>query len=256
MNTLRPRFNVIEVALFAVALVVLSYTAGRSLTEQRLQPFLSSEAAELHELADRYGPARNSRYGEEWIIRDFFADKRGGVFVDVGANDYRRDSNTYYLETELGWSGLAIEPQGKFAADYASHRPRTTFLNLFVGDRPDGEATLYVPANDLVASADRAFAEAEGGAGKAVSVKTSRLDDILDGHRLSAVDFLSIDVELHEPQVLAGFSIDRFRPALVCIEAHPEVRQQILDYFQQHRYRLVGKYLRIDTENLWFSPES
>jgi hypothetical protein len=48
--------------------------------------------------------------------------------------------------------------------------------------------------------------------------------------------------------------VERFRPALVCIEAHPEVRQQILDYFAAHRYVVVGKYLRIDEANIYFTP--
>ena len=64
----------------------------------------------------------------------------------------------------------------------------------------------------------------------------------------------SIDVELHEPQVLAGFDIERFRPSLVCIEAHPEVRQAILDYFAHHHYVVEAKYLRADTQNLYFKP--
>ena len=80
------------------------------------------------------------------------------------------------------------------------------------------------------------------------------LDDILDRSGINRIDFLSVDVELHEPQVLRGLSIERFRPRLVCIEAHLEVRQQILDYFAGHGYVLVGKYLRADSENMWFMP--
>jgi hypothetical protein len=53
---------------------------------------------------------------------------------------------------------------------------------------------------------------------------------------------------------LAGFAIDRFRPTLVCIEAHPQVRQQILDYFARHGYVAVGRYLRVDHDNLYFIP--
>ena len=64
------------------------------------------------------GPARYSEHAEEWIIRDFFRDQRDGFFVDIGANDYRRFSNTFYLEEKLGWSGIAIEPQRRFEADY------------------------------------------------------------------------------------------------------------------------------------------
>jgi FkbM family methyltransferase len=255
MRIPRPRLNVVELTMIAVLVAVLAYNLGVHRTETRLQPFLSRGVAELLELAERYGPSRNSRYGEEWIVRDFFNDKRGGVFVDVGANHYRRDSNTYYLETQLGWSGVAIEPQAEFAGDYAAHRPRTKFVPLFVSDVSRSQIAFYVGANNLVASFDRDVAESEGGGrAQAVSANTATLDDIFKKEDIRAIDFLSIDIELHEPQALKGFSIDRFRPGLVAIEAHPPVRQQILDYFTSHRYVVVGKYLRADNDNLWFAP--
>src|SRR5512139_1581118 len=72
----------------------------------------------------RYGPEKNSEFNEEWIIRDFFAGRRNGVFLDVGASHYRSGSNTYYLETALGWSGIAIDPLVQFEADYLKYRPR------------------------------------------------------------------------------------------------------------------------------------
>jgi FkbM family methyltransferase len=255
MKIPRPKVNVIELTMIGVLVAVLAYTAGVHRAERRLAPFLSRGVAELLQLAERYGPSRNSRYGEEWIVRDFFNDKRGGVFVDVGANHYRRDSNTYYLETQLGWSGVAIEPQVEFATDYAVHRPRTKFVPLFVSDVSSSQTVFYVGANNLVASFDRDVAESEGG-GRAhpVAATTATLDDILEHEDLRAVDFLSIDIELHEPQALKGFSIDRFRPRLVAIESHLPVRQQILDYFADHRYVVIGKYLRADNDNLWFAP--
>ena len=63
-----------------------------------------------------------------------------------------------------------------------------------------------------------------------------------------------MDIELHEPQALKGFDIERFRPALVCIEGLLPVRQQILDYFAGHGYVLLGRYLRADLQNLYFAP--
>ena len=80
------------------------------------------------------------------------------------------------------------------------------------------------------------------------------LNDLHDHERVTSIDLLSIDVELHEPQVLRGFDIARFKPGLVCIEAHPEVRQAILDYFASNRYVVVGKYIRADQQNLYFQP--
>jgi FkbM family methyltransferase len=254
MKILRPKLNLLELAMLAALVALLGYVGGRYRTELRLRPYLSTGAEELQGLEQRYGPSHNSRYGEEWMVRDFFRDERGGVFVDVGANHYKRDSNTYYLETQLGWSGVAIEPQIKFAADYAAQRPRTTFVPLFVSDTSNSKATLYVPANDLLASADRKAAEQEGGDIVPVVTNTTTLDDVLDRSGITRVDFMSIDIELHEPQALKGFAIDRFRPRLVCIEAHPPVRQEILDYFSAHGYVVVGRYLRADSENLWFAP--
>jgi hypothetical protein len=106
----------------------------------------------------------------------------------------------------------------------------------------------------LWASGQKEFTEQVGPEIQETVVRTITLSDLLDATGLTHIDFLSIDVELSEPKVLAGFDIDRFRPALVCIEAHPQVRQQILDYFARHRYVVVGRYLRIDTDNLYFQP--
>jgi len=253
MEIPRLKLNALELLLLAIPIAFLSYVLGGHRTELRLHPFLSAGSADVQALAERYGPTRHSEYSEEWIIRDFFQDRRDGTFVDVGANHYRDKSNTYYLETELGWSGLAIEPQVKFAADYGKHRSRTKFVPLFVSDVSNREATLFVPANDLMASSDRAFAS-EGGDITPVQIQTTTLDDVLERSGLAHIDFLTLDIELAEPAALAGFSIERFHPQLACVEAHAEVRQQILDYFARHGYVMVGKYWLADTENLWFAP--
>lgn len=206
-------------------------------------------------LAAAYGPERYSQFAEEWIIRDFFQDKRGGVFVDVGANHYRDSSTTYYLEKNLGWSGVAIEPLARFEAEYKTYRPRTTFLPFFVADVSDAVAKLYVlDEHTVVSSSDKAFTERTGANPRAIDVPTITLNDLLPKHGIEKIDLLSMDIELSEPKALAGFDIGRFRPALVCIEAHSEVRQQILDYFARHGYVIVGKYLPADEHNLYFMP--
>jgi FkbM family methyltransferase len=251
----RPRLDLVEVLIVLAGVCVLAYFAGKHRAETSLQPFLSNGTSELAAFRDKYGPDRNSEHGEEWIVRDFFQDARGGVFVDVGANDHQRDSNTYYLESALGWSGIAIEPQTKFARDYARYRPRTRFVPLFASNVANRQVTLYVPESDRRASASEAVADTHNeGAVKTIETQSTTLDDILDRSGITHFDFLSVDVEEHEPEVLGGLTIGRFRPRLVCIEAHPAVRQAILDYFSRHQYVIVGKYLRADPENLWFTP--
>lgn len=236
-----------------VAFLVLSaFHYGKATAFARPAFAARSFAADLDA---RYGPGRHSEDLEEWLIRDFFQDERGGVFVDVGANHHQERSNTYYLETALGWSGVAIEPQTQFAAGYQEYRPKTVFVPLFVSDTSNATAILHVPKhNHLVASVSREFAEQWDRDITPTETTTTTLDDALDRLGVTRVDFLSMDIELNEPKALAGFSIDRFRPRLVCIEAHAGVRQSILNYFHQHGYVLIGHYLPVDTDNYWFAP--
>jgi hypothetical protein len=213
------------------------------------------EHPETTTLRARFGPSKVSANAEEWAIRDFFADQRGGVFVDVGSSDYRENSNTYYLETQLGWSGLAIDPLKAFEADYLKFRPRTKFRSFFVSDRSDSDTTVYVlDNNSLVTSSDKSFTLRHGKNVSELKAPTITLNELLTKEGISKFDFMSMDIELSEPKALAGFDIERFRPRLVCIEAHLEVRQQILDFFARHDYTVVGKYLRADSENLYFMP--
>ncbi|MGH9255283.1 MAG: FkbM family methyltransferase [Vicinamibacterales bacterium] len=262
MAATRSRHEAAIVLVLVGVLTLTGYQLGRTLGErsgalatwQRLELFLQEKrTAEIQALAKAYGPSRYSEHVEEWIVKDFFKDERDGVFVEVGANHHQRFSNTYYLETVMGWSGVAVEPQVKFAAGYRQHRPRTTFVPLFISDVSNRQATLYVTENDLVASGAREFT-ASFGEVTATTATTSTLDDVLDRLGIQRLDFLSIDIELAEPQALAGFSIARFAPRLVAIEAHPPVRQQILDYFARRQYVLLGRYWQADDDNFWFAP--
>jgi FkbM family methyltransferase len=212
---------------------------------------------ESQALKEKYGPHRNSYSEEEWCIRDFFNDRREGFFVDVGANDYKVTSNTYYLDTVLNWKGIAIEPQRQFEADYIKFRPRTKFLSFFVSDTSNQLAKMYVLKKDtLIASGNRGFTEQHGEKASEIEVPTITLNDLLGSEGVKKIDFLSMDIEQWEPKALAGFDVERFRPELVCIEAQLQVRQQIIDYFARHHYTVVGKYLRADVNNLYFTPLS
>jgi hypothetical protein len=87
---------------------------------------------------------RYSNNLEELIIRDFFADKRGGFFVDVVAANYRLGSNTFYLEERLGWHGIAIDPRRELEADYRKYRPGTRFFTLFVSDASGEHERVFI----------------------------------------------------------------------------------------------------------------
>jgi FkbM family methyltransferase len=206
-------------------------------------------------LVDRYGPSRDSEGLEELVVRDFFQNRRDGLFLDVGAAHHQTFSNAYYLEHILGWSGVAVEPERRYEAGWRQFRPRTRFAPFFASDRSDERAQLFVTErNPWVTSATRDFTAKRGSITEIHDVPTITLTELLDKLQVRHIDFMSMDIELAEPKALAGFDVERFRPALVCIEAHPPVRQAIIDYFTTHQYTIVTRYLPVDDHNLFFVP--
>jgi FkbM family methyltransferase len=251
--------ELVVVALFASGVTVVVHGQYLSSHLERIVArtayFTAGALHERQQFEDRYGPNHFSLSGEEWFIRDFFQDRREGVFLDVGANHFRDNSNTYFLEKQLGWSGIAIDALPEFADGYRSNRPRTRFVPLFASDVPGKSVRIFVPKqNNLLTSESEQFTKEMGAPGSPREVPTTTLNVVLDQAGVRKLDFMSMDIELAEPKALAGFDVDRFKPELVCIEAHEEVRQQILDYFARHHYALVGKYLRVDPQNLYFTP--
>jgi FkbM family methyltransferase len=253
----RIRLDLLEVTLVIGAVVILTLVlAERTQRPLNAPRFGSVDDEQLDaRLRRQYGPGHDSLNPEEWIIRDFFGDKRGGVFVDVGAWHWRTGSNTYYLEHDLGWTGLAIDASAEFAEGWRQHRPRSRFVAAFVDDTDGTSRTFYGGSNSLTSSGERSIPDKfGGGAVSETDVKTARLDTLLARAGIEHVDFMSMDIELAEPAALSGFSIHKYKPSLVCIESQMAVRQRILEYFARAGYVALGEYLRYDPLNIYFAP--
>jgi FkbM family methyltransferase len=224
---------------------------GTRVTDVRVTttPLTSDDGKKLEAA---YGPGKFSMGPEEWIIREVLQDQRNGVFVDVGAADARILSNTFYLESVLGWSGLSIDAQSSYASGYARYRPKTRFRSFLISDSSDRTLPFYIPGDRERGSTIKEWSDGEPQ--ETVQVRTITLDELLTREGIERFDLLSMDIEGHEPQALAGFSIGRFRPRLAVVEAHPPIRQALLDYFTSHQYVLLAKYLPVDDYNFYFVP--
>ena len=197
---------------------------------------------------------------EELIIRDFFGDRRDGVFLDVGAAWPMAKSNTAYLEKRLGWSGIAVDALEEYGQAWRKKRSRSQFFVYFVTDdmetvRPFYRSELTDVSTYRKEDLERRrmkdgspveFAEVE--------VASITLTKLLDENGVSAVDFVSIDIEGAEMLALRGFDIDRFKPELLCVEAKPRYRKLIIEYFEAHGYRRLERYAERDPMNYYFAP--
>ena len=125
----RRRVTIWVLVLAAVAALVAGVLLWLRRADERARCTFKGVVDEVcltrSRLVARWGPKLYSEHDEEVLVRDFFQGRRDGFFLDVGAAHYMKDSNTFYLEERLGWSGIAIDANAEFAADYAKHRPRS-----------------------------------------------------------------------------------------------------------------------------------
>lgn len=203
-----------------------------------------------------------SQLNEELVIRDFFQDRREGVFLDVGAGNYKRDSTTFFLEEQLGWTGVSVDALAELGPDYKKHRPRTKFMNFLITDKATGLHKFYRANNYLeVSSANKKVASEQAdyyegdGAVTELEVQSITLTELLQLTKTESIDFMSMDIEEWEPAALRGFDIDTYKPELVCIEAHRTVQDEILAYFHDHGYERLDQYIPYDRFNWYFTPK-
>jgi len=209
---------------------------------------------------DIVGTGKNlySQHGEELVIRDFFQDRRNGFFLDVGCAWPVADSNTYYLESELGWTGIAVDALDDYAPRWLKRRRGSKFFQFVVTDRSGESMTFYRPRDRELLGISTLTPQAAPGAKKIdfeeIRVETITLNDLLGRNGVSRIDLLSMDIEGHEPPALAGFDVNRFQPKLVVIEAKAANRAPVIEYFTAHGYERIERYDEYDFVNYYFTP--
>ena len=169
--------------------------------------------------------------------------KKAGFFVEVGAYDGVVLSNTFFFET-IGWTGVLVEPDPAKAAQCRANRPNSrVFECAAVASSSTQNVTFYAVEGGEVYSttnmtdAHKKRLEAYGLAYAKTSVSAMTLDAILQTAGATQVDFVTIDVEEGEIEVLRGFDIERWKPAAVIVETTTRFRKgEIRRYFVDHKY--------------------
>jgi FkbM family methyltransferase len=182
------------------------------------------------------------------LVRDFFGHKTDGFFVEVGANDPKKDSQSWHLE-EAGWTGILVEPLPDLAAELRRARKAQVFEVACSSPDRSGEVMRLHVAGPF-SSFDPHLAVTGMRADKVIDVTVRTLDDVLaEGGVTKPIDLMSVDVEGHEIDVLRGFSFDRWRPRLILLEDH-------VSSLDKHRFMTNAGYalMRRTGLNGWYVP--
>lgn len=158
----------------------------------------------------------------------------GGFFIEVGANDGFTQSNTYYLEKFLGWSGILIEPIPNLFEQCRRTRKNSVAFNCALVSNDHNSKAVSMRYANLMSLTEGAFADSsienehisaglkvqniDGSYKIDVPAKTleSILDDVKD--KPATIDFFSLDVEGYELNVLKGLNLERYRPGYLLLE--------------------------------------
>ena len=166
---------------------------------------------------------------EDVVLARAFHDVACGFWIDVGAMHPTWDSVTKHFY-DRGWSGINVEPSSAHHALLVAERPRDTNLRVALGSAP-GRAVLHHVAETGLSSLDAAVIESATRDGRAVvdeTVEVTTLAAICREHVRGEVDFLKVDVEGHEAEVLRGGDWARFRPRVVLVEStRPNSTEQV-----------------------------
>ena len=158
---------------------------------------------------------------EDVLLNRLFAADYKGFYIDVGANHPILGSVTAHFYSR-GWRGINIEPSCSYSQVAGA---RTGDLNLQVAlSNQSGTATFYEfpDATGMSTLGPEAAAIGAAKLGYQCVPRTgpvTTLAQVCRDHALEHIDFISIDVEGHERQVLEGADFTRYRPRVVVIEA-------------------------------------
>jgi FkbM family methyltransferase len=158
---------------------------------------------------------------EDYHLSLAFAGQTTGTYIDVGAGHPIADNVSFWFY-ERGWQGIVVEPQPELAALYQRLRPRDLVVCGLVG-RYCGELDFHVvdrlhglsTTSEELAQKTKAF----GVDYRTVRMPVTTLAKLCERHDLGSIDYLKIDVEGAEGEVLFGGDWKRFRPKVIVAEA-------------------------------------
>jgi len=205
-------------------------------------------ASQQELLAEGY----HSQRGQDKLIHQtYYKNSKPGVFVDIGANDGVTYSNTLFFEKTLGWKGVAIEPIPATFEKLKSNRSCDT-VNACVGPT-DGEVEFLViegPSEMLSGIIDNYDArhlerikdsqEKHGDKTKKIMIPSLRLESIMKNTPFNKIDYLNIDTEGGEFEILKSIDFSKYEIDTISVENNYK-ETRFSKYMDSVGYDLVAR---------------
>lgn len=173
---------------------------------------------------------------------------KNGTFIEVGACDGVKQSNTKRLEEYHGWTGVLIEPSEVVFKQLQANRPNSHCFNCALGSfQEDGTEVWGDFDGSLMSSIDgwRIGRPAD----KRIMMRS--LQSILDEVHVSHINFFSLDTEGYETNVLKGIDFDRTTFDYILVEIYHAEFDEIVNFLSDKGYELKGNFSMLELTPLW-----
>ena len=165
-----------------------------------------------------------SMFGEDLFILKYFKNLNKGFYVDIGAYHPFFLSNTYLL-FKKNWEGINIDINPTSIEIFNDVRPNDYNINAAVSNRNKKYINYYTKnminllSTTIIDSAKMSFLNNSFDTRR---VKCRKLNDIIFNTKFKnrKIDFLNIDTEKSEVDVLKSLNFNKYKPKLICIEIH------------------------------------
>lgn len=188
---------------------------------------------------------------DEYLETTIFKGYKNGFYVDVGAHDGVSLNNTLYFEKNNNWCGINIEPIKGVFDILVMNRPDDVNINCAVCNR-DGEADFYLNEgytemlSGIIENYDARHLERlmnenteKSATTQIVKVNTKKLETIFDEHAVSHINYLSIDVEGAEFEVLKSINFDKVFIDVIGFENnYAEISTPIILYLEYKGFKV------------------
>ena len=170
-----------------------------------------------------------SNWGIDMMADFFFRNKKEGIYIDIGCHHPLINNNTYPLY-KRGWKGINIDIDYGAIDSFNFLRSKDTNIKIAVSDTT-GEAELFFYHNR---AAKNTLSKEKGFDSKEIQkIKTSTLNKVIENsiYKDQKINFISIDVEGYELNVLKGFDFKKYKPDLVVLEL---IQEGMTEFFYQN----------------------
>ena len=205
--------------------------------------FLKSLYFFFHRFYNRKNSVNQSftRYGLDLLLKHFFRDKKEGIYIDVGCFHPKLANNTYLLYKK-GWRGINIDVDPHTIEIFNYLRPRDYNKQIAVSDK-SGEVDLYFyhDRSAINTLSKETFVSRGGKSLDIKKIKSETLNSIIENspYKNNKIDFLTIDVEGYEINVLKRFDINKYRPDIIVLEfIDNELKRQ--EFYNQNIHKVMN----------------